>query len=125
MLLALATCAWFGLAAVQATDTNRATAVLSGGPVTPRLAAQARSWLATAGTLNPDQTVNILRGELAYAEGHQARSMQILNSVARAEPQNLQAWLALAHRAGHYPKLFLEALRRISGLLPPLPRTNR
>jgi Flp pilus assembly protein TadD len=120
--LAVLACAWFTLGAVQAIGVNRATAVLAGGPPSPRQAAAARSWLATASTLNPDQTVNILRGELAYAQGDVPRAVSILTAVTRAEPQNLDAWLALAHRAGRYPQLFVVALHHIGQLLPPVRR---
>jgi predicted Zn-dependent protease len=114
-------CAWFVLSGVQAVNTNRAAEVVSGSSISRAHARQARRWLATAATLNPDQTVNILRGELAYAEGRDARALDILTSVTRAEPQNLEAWLALAHRAGHQPNLFRAALHRIAQLLPPVP----
>jgi predicted Zn-dependent protease len=106
-------------------DTSRATALLSQGRLSQHQVAEAGSLLATAGALNPDQTVNLLRGQLAYKEGLAARATRTFLAVTRSEPQNLQAWLALAHTSAHAPKDFVLALRHISQLLPPVPRTHR
>lgn len=124
-LLALVVCAWFALGGVQATDTGRATTLLSRGRVSPGRGAEIRSLLDAAGTLNPDQTVNLLRGQLAYEQGLFTRATQTFLTVTRAEPQNLQAWLTLAHTSAHAPRDFVRALRQIARLLPPVPRTRR
>lgn len=122
--VALVACAWFALGAVQAIDTSRATALLSGRSISPRRADEVRSLLDTAGTLNPDQSVNLLRGQLAYRQGHIGRARGILLSVTQAEPQNLQAWLQLAHDSDSVT-YFRLALTRINRLLPPVPRARR
>jgi hypothetical protein len=117
-------CAWYVLGAIQAIDTNRATALLSAGSIGPRKAAEVRSLLDTAGTLNPDQRVNVLRGQLAAKQGHIVRARQIFSSVTRTEPQNLQAWLQLAYHPRSTSD-FLRALSRIDQLLPPVPQPRR
>lgn len=122
--VAVLACAWFALGAVQAIDTSRATALLTGRSIGPRRAAEIRSLLDTAGTLNPDQSVNLLRGRVASARGRIVQARQIFLSVARAEPQNLEAWLQLAFnsRATSY---FLLALSRVNQLLPPVRQPRR
>lgn len=122
--VAVLACAWYALGAVQAINTSRATALLSGRPISPRRAAEVRSLLDTAGTLNPDQTVNLLRGQLAYAQGHVSQARRIFVSVTQAEPQNLQAWLQLAYHS-QSTRYFLLALSRVDQLLPPVRQARR
>src|SRR5881227_2797378 len=66
LVLALSVSAWFGLGWYQASKTGQATALVSGrARLTTHQAQRAQSLLSSAGTLNPDRTVRILRGELA------------------------------------------------------------
>jgi hypothetical protein len=122
--VAVLACAWYALGAIQALDTTRATALLAGETIGPRAAAEVRSLLPTAGTLNPDQTVKLLRGQLAYEQGHTSQARQIFLSVARAEPENLQAWLLLAHTS-HSTRYLRPALARVNQLLPPIRHPRR
>jgi hypothetical protein len=102
LVLAVAACAWFTLGIEQARDTDQATAALT-GPVqlSPATASHVRSLLATAGALNPDLTIDLLRGRLDLLEHHQARAVAIFEDVTRREPQNLDAWVALAQATLH------------------------
>jgi predicted Zn-dependent protease len=103
VVVAVAACAWFGLGIVQSIDTTRATAIVSSpAPLTAHQAAHARSLLDSAGTLNPDKTVAILRGELASRLGQNARAIAILEGVTANEPLNADAWLTLAQVALHH-----------------------
>jgi hypothetical protein len=97
LALAVVLCAWFAVGIRQTRDLNRATAIVTGqSPPAPAAAAHARSLLSGAGWLNPDTTVDAVRGRLALAQGDNARAQQILGGVVRSEPDNLQAWTSLA-----------------------------
>lgn len=109
LVVAVAACAWFGLGLVQSIDTTRATAIVSSSaPITPQRAAQARSLLDSAGTLNPDKSVEILRGELASELNQPGRAVAVLDSVTASEPQNADAWVTLARVALHHDTPALE-----------------
>jgi hypothetical protein len=97
---ALLAAAWFGLGARQAIDTSRASAIVTGGAtITPASAAHARELIDAAGTLNPDTTLDLLRGRLLLREGEPHRALPILERVTRLEPLNLQAWIFDAQAA--------------------------
>ena len=120
-LLALLVAAWFGLGAVQARDTDRATAVLtSQARITAAQAREIDGWLNSAGVLNPDRTVTLLRGRAAMARGDRGRARSLFESVVRAEPQNLEAWVALAQAASSAAQ-FRAALDRARSLEPLIP----
>ena len=120
---AVVACAWFALGVHQARDTNRANALIGGpAPLTAQQAQRARSLLSSAATLNPDQTPEILRGQLALQQRQSRRAGRILSSVTRREPLNLHAWSELAYaaaRAGDRRPL-TRAARHISALYPKL-----
>jgi hypothetical protein len=102
LVLALAACAWFALGIEQARDTDRATAILSSSaPLSPATASHVRSLLATAGTLNPDLTIDLLRGRLALLQHDPSSAVAIFERATRREPQNLDAWVALAQATLH------------------------
>jgi predicted Zn-dependent protease len=120
LVVAVAACAWFALGIVQSIDTTRATAIVSSStPMTPQRAAHARSLLDSAGTLNPDKTVDILRGELASELNQPVRAVAMLESVTASEPQNADAWVTLARVALHHDTPALErAVARLAQLDP-------
>jgi hypothetical protein len=120
-LVALLVCAWFALGARQAVDTSRASALLGGGRrLTAREAARARSLLSSAGTLNPDRSVELLRGQLAVDQHRYAVGERIFETVTRSEPLNLQAWDQLTFAAGsaHDTATLAVAIRHIRQLYP-------
>jgi hypothetical protein len=121
--LALLASAWFGLAWVQARDTARADALLSGsGQLSPAAQARVRSLLDSAGTLNPDRTVDLLRAQLATDQHQYAAAVRILDLITRSEPQNVLAWEQLAIVAGltHNLHLIHVSGEHISQLVPPI-----
>ena len=59
-------------------------------------AAHANSLLRAAGTLNPDQQVNLLRGDVAALRNQTPRAARIFQRVADREPMNINAWVLLA-----------------------------
>lgn len=119
----LVLCAWFVLGVRQAEDTQRAAALIAGGN---RLSAEqarlARSLLDSAGTLNPDLTIDLLRGQLAADQQQTAAAERIAASATRREPLNLAAWSQLVYaaaRRGDRPTL-IRAARHVSELYPKL-----
>ena len=114
--------AWFALGARQAHELAAATNLLTDGkPISAPDASRASSLLNAAGPLNPDQTVELLRAKLDEARDRPGRAQAILLTVVRKEPENLEAWFALAQVAGNAPSLELRAQRQIGYLLPKVP----
>ena len=120
-LLALVVAGWFGLSWYQAQQTGRASALInSGGRLTNAQVRQARDALRAAGTLNPDLTVDALRGQLALDQGQYRAAIRVLGSVTAREPLNLTAWAELgiaAARAGDR-RVLATAGRQIAILIP-------
>lgn len=98
-LAAVAVAAWFGLGWVQARDTQRAATLVSAANLSPAQAQAATSLLSSAGTLNPDRAVDLLRAQLASDQHHNRQALAILRSVTRAEPLNFEAWKAFVDAA--------------------------
>jgi predicted Zn-dependent protease len=122
LAFAVIVCAWFVLSARQASETARASALVNtSAQLSSAQAARARSLLGSAGTLNPDLTVDVLRGQLAYDESHNRQATQILESVTRREPMNLDAWVLLAQATQQDNRaIFARALVVITRLEPQL-----
>jgi hypothetical protein len=121
VVAALVVVGWFALGIRQANGISQATGLVTGAShLTAVQAARARSALDTAATLNPDRTVDILRGQLALDRGRSAEAQRILLAVTREEPQNLTAWIQLAYAAArnHHDRLLALTGRRISALFP-------
>jgi Flp pilus assembly protein TadD len=122
VVLAVAAGAWFVLGWFQARDTQRAANLLAGGSLSAAQVQQTESLLDSAGTLNPDLTVDILRGKLAADRNEDALAVRTLQSVTSREPLNLTAWVQLAfiaERAGD-KTIAATAFVRARELLPPL-----
>jgi predicted Zn-dependent protease len=110
----------FAIGVRQARDVDHATALLSGGPHISRSdAAQAASLLHSAGQLNPDRQVDVLRAQLAQERGDRGGAERILRGVVAAEPMNATAWVALARSTTDRATLRL-AFRRLAQLVPPV-----
>jgi predicted Zn-dependent protease len=99
--VALAAVAWFGLGIHQSADLSAATSIASRPHPSAAQARHANALLDSAGTLNPDRTVDITRAQLALARGDDAQARSILERVVRAEPQNLTAWIGLERASGN------------------------
>ena len=98
-LTALIVGAWFAVGWVQARDTGRAQSLLASPRLSPGQAGEADSLLRSAGTLNPDRTVEELRSKLASREHHHRSAVALAESVVRAEPLNALAWKQLIEAA--------------------------
>jgi hypothetical protein len=119
---ALLACAWFALGVRQAHDITRATSIIAQtGPLTSSQGRSASSRLDSAGALNPDLEVDVLRGRLALGRGQPPAARRILNSVVHREPKNLEAWIWLARASAGSPSTFRLAVERIQTLLPHVP----
>ena len=122
LVLALVCCAWFALGARQAHETTVAGSIIGGKqPISAPQSRRAAGALSAAGTLNPDLQVDVLRGELAIAQGQLGRARGILTSVTRREPQNLAAWVQLARASANDRVSFFAAEIHIRTLVPRVP----
>ncbi len=122
LVFAVLACAWFALGIRQAHDTGRASSILQ-GPTRSLSAAhanQAASLLHDAAFLNPDVTVKLLRAQLAADRGNKSQAESIALSAALQEPDNVQAWFALA-RHSPQAKDYIRALIEIHRLFPHMP----
>lgn len=123
-VLALLVSAWFGLGFYQAQKTGQATALIGGGTthLTPHQVQTARAELSSAGTLNPDRTPDLLRGELAADQHQYAAAIRILQTVTAREPLNLTAWAQLGFAAarGGNRQVLAVAGRNVALLIPPV-----
>lgn len=117
---ALLLAAWFALGVYQSRAISQATSATAGrAPVTAAEARHADSLLDDAATLNPDRAVDVLRAQGALARGDSAHARQILNGVVRREPQDLDAWIALADASTADVRQRQIAFLHILKLAPP------
>jgi predicted Zn-dependent protease len=122
LVAAVVVCAWFVLGVVETHQTNRATAILGArGRLDSAQRAHVASLLSGAGSLNPDRQVDILRAQLDVREGHPAAARAILRGVVAQEPENIDAWVALARASAGDPQTFRLALTRARALAPLVP----
>lgn len=91
--MAVLICAWFVVGVRQAHDVDAAGNVISAPHQTPGELRAAASQLHAAAFLNPDRTVDILRGRVAIEQHRLAQARRTLGSVVRAEPKNLDGWI--------------------------------
>jgi Flp pilus assembly protein TadD len=120
---ALAVSTWFALGCVQARDTGRAGSLVAGSArLSAARAAEVRSLLDSAGTLNPDRQVDLVRAHLAFDEHDYGTAIAILESVTRSEPQNVFAWSQLGYTAGAGGRLSVARLagRHVAQLVPKI-----
>lgn len=124
--LAVAACAWFALGLVQSHDENQAlTLIDQPGTPNPVTTARIMSLLNNAGTLNPDRNIALDRSQAQTRAGDSAAGVAIAESVTRAEPENVDAWVVLglaARRAD--PALARLAQAKELHLAPPVRRTR-
>jgi predicted Zn-dependent protease len=115
--LAIVASAWFGLGIRQAHDLARAQAIVSGAnSLSARQAEHVESLLQSAGTLNPDQQVNLVLGEVAALRNQTPRAARIFSQVAHREPMNITAWVLLAQADFGKGRPLANALAHISQL---------
>jgi hypothetical protein len=121
---ALVVAAWFGLGVHQAVSQDHAEALIGTPGVSKLTAGEAgrvSSLLASAGVLNPDRSVALDRSAVALARGRLDLARRLARSVTSAEPQNIEAWVALARASDGDPALFRYALGRAAALEPIRP----
>jgi hypothetical protein len=125
LTFAVAACAWFALGVRAAHDTDAASSILNGsGSLSPLDAKAALSDIAAAETLNPDQTLEILRAQVEFHSGNVAGAVAIAKGVVRREPKNAAAWVVLEVLSRRIdPAENRLAQMRVSQLVPPVPAT--
>lgn len=115
--VALVVVAWFALGAHQARELDHARTLISAASsLSAAQAARADSMLAAAGTLNPDQEVNLLRARVALLKGDRPQAARILEQLVRSEPLNLEGWVWLAQAAVSDRTIFGQAILNIRRL---------
>jgi guanyl-specific ribonuclease Sa len=116
---AVVVCAWFALGVRQAGEISSASGIISQpAAVTSSQAAHAASLLRSAGRLNPDTEVDVLKARLAVRENLPADAKRTLLRVVSGEPMNLEAWVELARISGADAATERRALLRIAQLDP-------
>jgi hypothetical protein len=116
-------CAWFVLGTVQARDEDRATALIdSTGTPSAAVTSRILHLLDVAATLNPDRDIALLRSQAQTRAGRDAAAVRSAQSVARAEPLNIDAWTVLAFAAQPIdPAEASRARAQQRRLAPPVP----
>jgi hypothetical protein len=114
--VALAVTAWFALLAVQSHATDSATRIIDSPRLTAAQARHARTLLDTASVLNPDQSIVLLRSQLAAARGQTALARRLAGDATRSEPGNPEAWLQLTRVSTGTPAAV--ALQHLARLAP-------
>ncbi len=122
--LAVAACAWFVIGVIQSDNESRATAAINGGGTpTPAQTAQIEHWLDSAGTLNPDRNIDLLRAQAEVRAGQSAKALALMKRVVRDEPRNADAWIVFGFAAqSQSPALARLAHAEVLKLAPPVPR---
>jgi hypothetical protein len=120
--LALVACAWFALGIRQAIAQSRAEAIIAADPhATAAQARRAQQLLSVAAALNPDRQIDLDRVQILLERNQLRAARRTALAVTRAEPQNIEAWVWLAHTAAGDPALFAAALKQVAALEPLRP----
>jgi predicted Zn-dependent protease len=115
--VALVVAAWFALGTRQARELDHAkTTISAASSLTAAQAARVDSMLDAAGTLNPDQEVNVLRARLALLKGDRPEAVRILERLVRGEPMNIEGWVFLAQAGATDRAILGQALLNIRRL---------
>jgi hypothetical protein len=99
--VALIACAWFALGIHQARDQAAATTLINQpGTPSPALTRRILSLLDSAGTLNPDRNIDLMRAQAEVRGGEGQAALREALAAVRAEPLNVDAWIVLGIAAG-------------------------
>ncbi|HEX4673035.1 MAG TPA: hypothetical protein VH279_12250 [Solirubrobacteraceae bacterium] len=122
--LAVSACAWFVIGVIQSDNESRATAAINGGGTPTRAqTAQIEHWLDSAGTLNPDRNIDLLRAQAEVRAGQSAKALALMKRVVGDEPRNADAWIVFGFAAeSQSPALTRLAHAEVLKLAPPVPR---
>jgi hypothetical protein len=119
LAVAVVVCAWFALGARQAIETSRASSIANHGiHATAAQEHTVASLVRAARFLNPDKEPDILLGQTQIEHGDFARGRRVLLAVTRSEPQNVLAWVWVAHSGGPGFRTGLERVRMLDPLVP-------
>lgn len=122
ILTAMLVCGWFALGYHQASSLARAEAIIYAQPFTTAARARtAEQLLSDAQTLNPDDQVRVDRVHILLERHDWRDALPLAQSVVRDEPQNIEAWLWLAHSQETNAAGVLYALHRARELEPLVP----
>jgi predicted Zn-dependent protease len=119
LAIALIMAAWFALGGSQADEINTVTSVLaSNSHLSSAQASSADGLLSSAGFLNPDRNVTLLRGQVALQSGGVHAAQRLLAQVTSAEPDNIDAWAETAHAYGGNFRIAQHAYAELARLDP-------
>jgi hypothetical protein len=120
--VAIAACAWFALGIRSSHDADKVNSMI--GHATSITMAQARAddqALNDAELLDPDQSLEELRAEVALHAGDHAAALAIAKQVVSRESQNPYDWLLLKVLSTRInPALNRLAQLRVTQLVPPV-----
>jgi hypothetical protein len=121
IVAALAACAWFALGIRSSHDADRVSALLSSASSIPAFQARADySTLDDAEVLNPDQSLELLRSEVALHSGQHSYALAVATRIVAREPSNPNGWLALEVVSDKFaPALNRLAQLKLAQLVPP------
>jgi hypothetical protein len=123
LVLAIAVIGWFAVSV----GSSRAQNELIDAGIPSHGAAPTRERVQEladrARLLSPDRRADLAEGVALRRLGDRAGAVRLYERVARAEPENVEAWGLLARDAG--PALAAEARRRLRALAPPVPSVPR
>lgn len=101
VVLALAVCAWYAIGVRQSRDQAAAEGIVQGNVTpTPSVTRHALDLLDSAGTLNPDRAIDLLRAQALVRAGEAPQALRLMKSVVAAEPDNVDAWIVYGFAAG-------------------------
>jgi hypothetical protein len=121
IVAALVACAWFALGIRSSHDADRVSALISSAGSIPASQAPADyRALDDAEVLDPDQSLELLRSEVALHAGQHSYALAIAKRIVAREPQNPNAWLTLEVISAHVdPSLSRLAQLKLAQLVPP------
>ena len=115
--LALLIVAWLGVAYRDARLQQQAREAIRDSE--PRAVAAAAGELDDARLLNPDRSLLLDRGVQLATQGRRRAALERFTELARAEPENVNAWILIVRGAGGAdPALAAGARARVRELDP-------
>ena len=121
IVAALAACAWFALGIRSSHDADKVGSLV--GQASSISPAQARAdyrMIDDAEVLNPDQSLELLRSEVALHSGQHSYALAVAKRIVAREPSNPNGWLALEVVSDKFaPALNRLAQLKLAQLVPP------
>ena len=123
---AIAACVWFALGIRSSHDADKVNSLIGNAKTITHAQARADDLaLNDAEVLDPDQSLEQLRAEVALHEGDRTAALAIAKRIVSREPQNPYDWLLLKVLSTRIdPALNRLAQLRIAQLVPSVSATG-